>query len=161
MFSSILTSNLECDQITNGIYSVLATSDTMPGFWIFMYRVSPFTYLVSGVLSTGLSGAQATCSDIEISRIVPPAGETCIEYLSDYLKQFPSRLLNENSTTMCEICSIRDTDTFLAQVNIYHSDVWRNVGILFAFIVFNIFAAVGLYWLVRVPKKSFKKSKKE
>ncbi|EDN03106.1 hypothetical protein HCAG_00970 [Histoplasma mississippiense (nom. inval.)] len=34
---------------------VLATPDAMPGFWIFMYRLSPFNYFVSSVLSTGIA----------------------------------------------------------------------------------------------------------
>ena len=33
---------------------VLAGPSVLPGFWIFMYRVSPFTYLVDGMLSTGM-----------------------------------------------------------------------------------------------------------
>ena len=35
----------------------------------------------------------------------------------------------------------------------------RNFGILWAYIVFNIFGAIFLYWLFRVPKKP--KNKKE
>ncbi|KAG9723024.1 hypothetical protein KCU73_g13820, partial [Aureobasidium melanogenum] len=37
---------------------------------------------------------------------------------------------------------------------------WRNFGILWVYIIFNAVAAVGIYWLVRVPKKA-KKSKKD
>lgn len=40
---------------------VLATPDQLPRFWIFMYRVSPFTYLVSGMLSVGISNTNVTC----------------------------------------------------------------------------------------------------
>ena len=126
-----------------------------------MYRLSPFTYLVSAVLSTGISGAKVTCSDIEILKISPPSGETCIEYLGDYLKEAPANLLTPDSTTECRICPMTDTDTYLQQVNIYHSDLWRNVGILFAYIIFNVFAAVALYWLLRVPKNNMKKQKKQ
>lgn len=127
-----------------------------------MYRVSPFTYLVSAVLSTGVGGATATCSDIEISRIIPPMGMTCKEYLGG-LEENGMKLFNENATapTACELCALSDTDSFLAQVNIFPDDVWRNVGILFAYIVINVIGAVLLYWLIRVPKKSLKKDKKK
>ena len=27
---------------------------------------------------------------------------------------------------------------------------WRNYGIMWAYVIFNIFAAFGLYWLARV-----------
>ncbi|OQE05807.1 hypothetical protein PENFLA_c229G02355, partial [Penicillium flavigenum] len=56
---------------------VVATPDEMPGFWIFMYRVSPFTYLVSGMLSTAVSGTDVTCSTDEILTFNPPGSQTC------------------------------------------------------------------------------------
>jgi ABC-type multidrug transport system permease subunit len=52
---------------------------------------------------------------------------------------------------------------FLDQLNIHYEDRWQNIGLLFVYIAFNIAAAIGLYWLLRVPKKSLfkKKAKKE
>ena len=40
----------------------------------------------------------------------------------------------------------------LATVNAYYDQRWRNFGILWAFVAFNVVAAVGLYWVARVPK---------
>ena len=39
---------------------------------------------------------------------------------------------------------------------------WRDLGLMVVFIVFNIAAAIGCYWLARVPKqsKADKKAKK-
>lgn len=71
------------------------------------------------------------------------------------------RLLNPEATSDCQVCPVADTDTFLAQVSISYSDRWRNVGLLFVYIVFNIFAAIFLYWLIRVPKKRSRKIKEE
>ena len=53
------------------------------------------------------------------------------------------------------------TDQFLARINIYYSEVWRNVGLLFVYVAFNAVAAVFLYWLMRVPKKRIRKVKAE
>jgi ABC-type multidrug transport system permease subunit len=117
-----------------------------------MYRVSPFTYLVSAVLSTGLSGNSAHCSDIELLTIPPPAGQNCSQYLDSYATQYHATLLNPEATENCQLCSISTTDEFLAALNIYFSDHWRNIGLIFAYIIFNVFMAVFLYWLVRVPK---------
>lgn len=41
-----------------------------------------------------------------------------------------------------------------------YSNRWRDFGILFAYIIFNIFMAVFLYWLVRVPKHKKEKEGK-
>lgn len=41
---------------------------------------------------------------------------------------------------------------FLRSVSANYSDVWRNFGVMWVFIVFNIIAACALYWWVRVPR---------
>lgn len=35
------------------------------------------------------------------------------------------------------------------------------ISILWVYIIFNVFAALFVYWLVRVPKKKFAKKKKD
>lgn len=133
---------------------VLATPAQMPGFWIFMYRVSPFTYLVSSMLSTGVSGTNAVCSPVEYLHFSPPPNETCHEYMGDYIHAMGGYLQNPNATESCSFCSISSTDTFLASVSSHFSEAWRNFGLMWVYIVFNIVAAVGIYWLARVPKGS-------
>lgn len=125
-----------------------------------MYRVSPFTYYVSATLSTGVARAPVTCSDIEILKMPPPSGMTCQDFLNPVIQMTKQgEVLNKNATDMCEFCPISVTDAFLAGVDIYYDQRWRNIGILFAYIAVNIAGAIGLYWLLRVPKKWSKKSK--
>ncbi|VUC22208.1 unnamed protein product [Clonostachys rosea] len=133
---------------------VLATPEALPGFWIFMYRVSPFTYLVSGILSTGLANAQIKCSSEEFLRFSPPSPSTCSEYLAAYIQDNGGYLVPEsaNSTTECVFCSGSETNIFLKSVSSDYNDRWRNFGIFLVYIVFNIAAAIGFYWLARVPK---------
>lgn len=126
-----------------------------------MYRVSPFTYLVSAVLSTGLSGGTVECSSIELLKVDPPSGQNCSTYLGQYVDLYQANLLNPEATSGCQICSIRSTDTFLAQLSIKFSDHWRNVGLLFVYMGFNIVMALFLYWLIRVPKTWSRKVKTE
>ncbi|KAJ2903503.1 ZEB2-regulated ABC transporter 1 [Zalerion maritima] len=141
---------------------VLASPDDMPGFWIFMYRISPFTYLVSGLLSSAVANTDVTCSDVEYLLFDPVNGKTCYEYMEPYMEKAGGYLLDNNATENCQFCSVRDTNTFLASINSDYADRWRNFGILWAYIIFNIFGALAVYWLVRVPKKSlFGKKKQE
>ncbi|KAK2797837.1 ABC multidrug transporter mdr3 [Emmonsiellopsis sp. PD_5] len=140
---------------------VLSTKDMMPKFWIFMYRLSPFTYFVSAVLSVGVAQTDVHCSDIELLKVPPPDGQTCIEYFRDFMMIAGGQPVNPNATDMCQFCPTVKTDDYLAQVNIFYADRWRNIGILFAYIIFNVLGAIGLYWLLRVPKKGQKKEKKE
>jgi ABC-type multidrug transport system permease subunit/ABC-type multidrug transport system ATPase subunit len=140
---------------------VLATPQTFPRFWIFMYRVSPFTYLASAMLSTAVANVDVTCADNELLKFNPPQGSTCAEYMQNYVAAAGGRLMNPEATENCSFCSLADTNSYLANVSISYDDRWRNFGIMWAFIVFNIFAALGLYWLVRVPKKKLGGKKKK
>jgi ATP-binding cassette subfamily G (WHITE) protein 2 (PDR) len=112
-----------------------------------------------------VAGRQVYCSDREISVFEPPSGQTCGAYLSNYATAAGGVIQNPGATSACEYCSISNSDQFLASVSIYYSDRWRNFGILFAFIAFNIFIAVLSYWLFRVANlktltSKFHKTKK-
>lgn len=61
-------------------------------------------------------------------------------------------LMDPSATSDCAFCPMTSTDSYLSQVGSYYSDAWRNFGLLWAYIVFNIFGAVAIYWLARVPK---------
>jgi len=142
--------------------SVLATPVALPGFWIFMYRVSPFTYLVSGMLSVGLANAPISCAPEELLRFSPPSLSNCSTYLTPYIEASGGYLTPESmsSTTECVFCSGSDTNVFLRSVSAEYGDRWRNLGIFVVYIIFNVAAAVGLYWLVRVPKEKNEKREK-
>ncbi|KAM0471726.1 hypothetical protein ACHAP7_008991 [Fusarium lateritium] len=140
---------------------VLAPPDSFPRFWIFMYRVSPFTYLISAILSTAVANTDAVCAQNEYVTFQPPLGMKCGEYMQEYIDQAGGYLLDEGANSTCTYCTIGDTNVFLAGVRSDYGDRWRNFGLLWVYIIFNIFAALGLYWLVRVPKNKVKKEKKE
>jgi ABC-type multidrug transport system permease subunit len=139
---------------------VLATPAQMPGFWIFMYRVSPFTYLVSAMLSTGVSGTEAKCEPIEFLEFKPLSNETCLQYMEPWIKAHGGYLQDNSATNECSFCIISSTDTYLGAVGSYYKDAWRNFGFMWIYIVANVFLAVFIYWLARVPKGSRSKSKK-
>ncbi|KAH7175408.1 ABC-2 type transporter-domain-containing protein [Dactylonectria macrodidyma] len=139
---------------------VLATSDSLPRFWIFMYRVSPFSYLVSGMLSTAVANVDVVCASNEFLKFNPPSNSTCGEFMESYIAQAGGYLVDKAATSDCEFCSIADTNVFLASVGSYYKDRWRNFGLLWIYVFFNIGFALVVYYLVRVPKKA-KAPKKE
>ncbi|KAL8695772.1 MAG: hypothetical protein Q9224_003171 [Gallowayella concinna] len=135
---------------------VLASPTSLPGFWIFMYRVSPFTYLLNGMLATGLANTEVTCSDIELTTFNPRDGQTCGEYMQPYIDRpvgGGGYVLDPNATSQCQFCTVKYTNVYLAQLSSEYGTRWRNFGIMWAYIIFNIAAALFLYWLARVPRK--------
>ncbi|KAH8899834.1 hypothetical protein GQ53DRAFT_202929 [Thozetella sp. PMI_491] len=131
---------------------VLAQPDTLPRFWIFMYRVSPFNYIVSAMLSTAVANTKVVCADNEYLHFDPPQGMDCGTYFGNYTMAVGGYMLDDKATTDCAYCAIDDTNTFLKTVSSSYDDRWRNFGIIWVFIIFNVFAGLGLYWLARVPK---------
>jgi len=143
----------------NGVFQA---PSALPGFWIFMYRVSPFTYWVAGLAATQLHGKEINCSSRELSVFDPPAGETCGTYLASYLRTSGAQLSNPNAMVGCQVCSLSTSDQYLSGVGISWDDRWRDFGIFWGYIAFNIFAAVMLYYVFRVldvKKISFKHKK--
>ena len=129
---------------------VMQPPSALPGFWIFMYRVSPFTYYIGGISGTALHGREVVCSSNEVSVFSPPQGTTCGQYLSPFLQVAPGQLYNPNDTTDCQYCSMSSADQYLAQREIYYSQRWRNYGIFWAYFVFNVFGTISTYYLFRV-----------
>jgi ABC-type multidrug transport system permease subunit len=138
---------------------ILAGPSDLPGFWIFMYRVNPFTYLVSSFMSTTLGQASAYCADSEFQAFFPPQGQTCGEYMSEYIDTAGGYLRDAEATGQCEFCQMDSTDQFLLRIHADWNTRWRDFGLLWVYVAFNIAAAIFLYWLCRVPKaKKVKKS---
>ncbi|KAK6845835.1 hypothetical protein PG987_001023 [Apiospora arundinis] len=130
---------------------VLARPDTLPRFWIFMYRVSPFTYLINSMLSVSIANTEVVCADNEYLKFDAPSGQDCGKYLSIWIESVGGYLQN-NETSSCNYCPIKETNKYLEQIGSNYDDRWRNFGIMWAFIIFNIFGALFFYWLIRVPK---------
>lgn len=140
---------------------ILANPDTFPRFWIFMYRVSPFTYLASAMIAVAVANTKVVCANNEFLQIVPVAGETCGEYMKGYIKEMGGYLANASATDTCSFCTIEDTNTYLASSHVYYSERWRNLGIFLSYSAFNIAGALFVYWLTRVPKNKLGGKKKK
>jgi ATP-binding cassette subfamily G (WHITE) protein 2 (PDR) len=139
---------------------VLASPSVFPHFWIFMYRLSPFTYLVDGMLSVGIANTKVVCASNELRQFQAPAGVTCGAYMESYIQTAMGYLTEPEAMGTCNYCALSSTNQFLSAVSSSYTHRWRNFGILWVFIIFNAGMAVLLYWLARVPKKESKREKK-
>ncbi|KAH6627524.1 ABC-2 type transporter-domain-containing protein [Chaetomium tenue] len=143
---------------------VLQTKVALPGFWTFMYYVSPFTYWISGIVSTVLHDRPVVCSAAENLVFNPPPNTTCTEYLMPLADVAQGTLQNPFDTEACRYCAFAVADQYLESVDIFWGDRWRNFGIMWAYIIFDIAIAIGVYYLFRVKgmgiRGLFKKVKK-
>ncbi|RAH65074.1 ATP-binding cassette transporter [Aspergillus aculeatinus CBS 121060] len=140
---------------------VLASPAQMPRFWIFLYRASPLSYYVSAVLSTGLANANVTCVGNEFTVLDPPSGQTCGAYLAEHIATAGGYLLDADAASDCHYCKVKETNACLAAIHSEYSTRWRNFGIMWAYVAFNVVGALVLYWLARVPKREKEQKQKQ
>ncbi|KAF4618528.1 hypothetical protein D9613_009700 [Agrocybe pediades] len=123
------------------------------GWWKWMYHLSPFTYLIEGLLGQAIGQQEITCSAVEYVTINPPSGSTCAEYMGPYISFAGGYLTNPDAQEGCRFCSVRTTDQFLEHAfNIFYGNRWRDFGIFVAFCVFNIFLCFFFTYMFRIRK---------
>lgn len=131
---------------------ILVQKENLPRFWIFMYRVNPFTYLTGSFLSAALGEAPVQCASDELLTMSAPGSQTCEQFLKSYVEAAGGYVADPAATDACQYCPVRNTTEYLASVGINFGDRWRDFGLMWVYVCVNIAAAVALYWLFRVPK---------
>lgn len=121
------------------------------GWWQWMYHLSPYTYVIEGLLGQAIGGESITCATDELATLTPPSGQSCYQYMSNYISEAGGYLTNPNATSACEFCSTSTTDTFLqSSFNISYGHRWRDIGFLCAYVVFNIACVYAFTWFFRI-----------
>jgi ATP-binding cassette, subfamily G (WHITE), member 2, PDR len=85
-------------------HSVMVSPKDLPGFWRFVWRASPLTYLIAGLSLAGFTNAKITCSDTQLLMIKPPRGTTCGVYLEPYVQDAGGEIYNLAESTNCQYC---------------------------------------------------------
>ena len=130
-----------------------------------MYRLTPFTYLIEGLLVNAVSGSSVVCRTSELTYLNPPAGTSCQDWLAPYIATAGG--YSQEVGGQCGFCQYSSGDQFLSGLLMSFSHRWRNVGFMCAYIVFNIatvYLMTYLYSVVdwsSVSLKPKKKGKKE
>lgn len=131
---------------TASFCGVMQPYSLFPGFWKFMYRVSPYTYFVDTFVSLLLHDRPVKCDIGELVPTAPLAGESCGEFMQAFVNEFGGKINNPTSYTVCAYCTYNVGDDFLKEENMSYAHRWRNFGIQCAFVGFNIAAMfIGFY----------------
>ena len=79
-----------------------------------MYYVSlGFTWLASGLLSTGVANTKIVCASNEYVKFLPPVGQSCGSYMASYISSSGGYLIDPNNTEHCEFCQLNNTNEYL------------------------------------------------
>ncbi|CCF57077.1 hypothetical protein KAFR_0C00820 [Kazachstania africana CBS 2517] len=133
---------------------VVQPKSLMPGFWTFMWKTSPFTYFVQNLVGIMLHTKAVVCTSNELNYFNPPSGQTCGEYMQNYLQTHSGYIANPSATSNCGYCLYSVGDQYLTHISSKYSYLWRNFGFFWVYIIFNIFAMVGVYYIFHVRDAS-------
>ncbi|KAG0695683.1 ABC-2 type transporter-domain-containing protein [Suillus ampliporus] len=120
-------------------------------WWKWMYRVSPFTYIIEGLLGQAIGGEAIHCASTELVSVNPPNGLTCGKYMDPFMEFAGGYLTNPEAAEGCQYCPYTTADQCMdSRFNIKYSDHWRDLGIVFGFVAFNIFAIFWFTYFMRI-----------
>lgn len=85
--SFILDPSIRCQTLTPLSFVLFVPSpiEQLPYFWrVWMSKLTPFTYLIEGLTANALGGATIACTPDQFNYLVPPSGQDCLSYLSNF-----------------------------------------------------------------------------
>ena len=131
----------------------------LPYFWRkWMYPLSPFTYIVEGQMGNAIHDKPVRCTEREMNTVIPPEGQTCDSYLQPF--SYPLNVTPPSDhesvgyyvtypDNTCGFCSMRRGEDYLTSIEMHSRYRFRDLGILCAYIGFNLMLAFALYYLFR------------
>lgn len=112
---------------------------SMPKFWSsWMYWLDPYHYIIEGLVTAQLHNVPVECKSEEFSVFNVPVGQTCQQYAAEFMKVATGYLNNPDATSDCQYCEYKYGQDFYQGLSMDFDNRWRNIGILCAYLAFNL-----------------------
>ncbi|KAI9475344.1 putative ABC transporter G family member 11 [Coemansia mojavensis] len=126
----------------------------MPKFFsAWLYWLSPYMYFIEGLITNDLHGSKVQCHPEELYTFEPPSNMTCNEYAGQWVQSATGYINNPDDSSACKFCPYSVGDEFYRTLSWSFSHRWRNFGILFGFIAFNIAFTMLMIRVYKVNKR--------
>lgn len=112
-----------------------------------MYYLSPFRYLLEGLLGAAVHNRPVVCASDEFARFPPPPGQTCQSYTRDFIARSGGYVQN-GANGLCEFCQFATGDEYAKGFNVFYNRKWTDFGVMLAFCAFNFSVVFFFSWLV-------------
>lgn len=137
----------------------------MPAFWRkWMFDTTPLHYYMEAQMGNTLSGRPIICAPDELIPLVPPPGQTCATYLSEFCPSFDvgRQLLAEGNEApgmgywiplppgRCGWCPYTRADTYLTSIDMSVQKQYRNLWIFALYILFNVLMCFLTFYFMQV-----------
>ncbi|KAL7811019.1 P-loop containing nucleoside triphosphate hydrolase protein [Trichoderma aethiopicum] len=140
----------------NWFNGIIIPYDQIQVFWRYwLYYLSPFTYLLGGMVTAVTGGVHVTCDTADLTLFTPPQNQTCGEYAAKWALSASAQLLNPDAMypSDCQVCRWESGDQFLAQFNLGDGQLggkWGCWGIFLAFTFSNLALVYFFTWATKV-----------
>ena len=132
----------------------------LPYFWRkWMFRLSPFTWIVEGMMGNVIHDQPVQCEPKEFNVLYPPSGMSCDDYLGDFSWTFDKAppesrtgYYEQGPNGTCRYCVMRHGEDYLQSILLDSSHRYRDIGFIIAYIAFNYGLYIFLYYIFRVHK---------
>ena len=111
-----------------------------------MYHLTPFRYLLEGFLALLVQGQEIRCETNELAIFPPPPGQDCQTYAGQFAQQAGGYVEAQPDGT-CGFCQYATGDAFATSFNVFPKSIWRDFGIMWAYIFFNFAVVFFCTWL--------------
>ncbi|KAF4333979.1 ATP-binding protein multidrug cassette transport [Fusarium beomiforme] len=144
----------------NGIIVPYSQIQVFWRYWLMrscnkLYYLSPFTYLLGGMVTAVTSSVDLSCSSSDLTVFTAPSNETCFSYASEWARSASAQLLNPDASgdTLCQVCRWDTGKQFLNQFNLGDGQLggqWGSWGIFVIFTVSNFALVYFFTWATKV-----------
>ena len=112
---------------------VVQPPTSLPSFWrTWMYPLTPFRYLVEGLLGLVIHDVPVVCDTNELATFSHPPGSNCSAYAGPYAKE-AGGYVETLPNGMCGYCQYRTGDDFGRSFGVYYDNHWRDFGLMCKF----------------------------
>ncbi|MCJ1367838.1 hypothetical protein MMC16_006973 [Acarospora aff. strigata] len=140
--------------IANWFNGIIVPYDQLQVFWRYwLYYLSPFTYLLGGMVTAVNKNLAVTCSAADLTTFSPPPGQTCGQYAGAWATSAAAQLLNPSATANCSVCKWTNGDQYLATFHLgggMWGGIWGYWGIFLLFTVSNLALVYAFTWATKV-----------
>jgi ABC-type multidrug transport system permease subunit len=98
------------------------------------------------MLGLVVTGLPVRCETNELAIFSAPPGQTCDSYAGQYAQQSGGYVETQPDGS-CGFCQYSTGDAWAASFSVYYTNLWRDFGFFWAYILFNFAVVFACSWL--------------
>ncbi|KAN0032719.1 hypothetical protein ACTFIV_006639 [Dictyostelium citrinum] len=130
---------------------VMVPPSQIPTFWKgWIYHLNPCRYFMEGIITNVLENQKVECSYSDLTKFKNPTSLTCEQYFVPATGYVTNTTANNSE---CGYCIFKSGKEYYETLEWDSANKGRNIAILIAFWIFNVFLVISFVYLTRKPSR--------